>query len=172
MAKFSYLHIITIYLVLSLLFLPAIFKVSSTFNENVDSSLMQQAEEAVSSAYEMVLNAENAGANVTNPLMKLNEAASYLSTAKNLLRNEDPDGVAELILSSIEIAVSAKNEANSLKASALADRDFGNKLSILISSVVVSIFLVFMFYLWQVFKRSYMRKFLDLTLEVVSVVES
>jgi len=172
MAKVSFLYAITIYLVLSLLFLPAIFKASSTFNENADSSLMQQAEEAVSSAYEMVLSAENAGANVTNPLMKLNEAASYLSTARNLLRNEDPDGVAELIFSSIEIAVSAKNEANNLKASALADRDFANKISLLISSVVVSIFLVFMFYLWRVFKRSYIRKFLDLTPEVVSDVES
>jgi predicted PurR-regulated permease PerM len=142
------------------------------FNENADSSLMQQAEEVVSSAYVMVLNAENAGANVTNPLMKLNEAASYLSTARNLLRNEDPDGVAELIFSSIEIAVNAKNEANNLKASALANRDFANKISILISSVVVSIFLVFMFYLWQIFKRSYMRKFLDFTPRVVSDVES
>jgi ABC-type multidrug transport system permease subunit len=156
---------------LSLLFLPAIFKAGSTFNENADSSLMQQAEEAVSSAYVMVLNAENAGANVTNPLMKLNEAASYLSTARNLLRNEDPDGVAELIFSSIEIAVSAKNEANSLKASALAGGDFDNKLSILISSVVVSIFF-FIFSLWRVFKGFYMRKFLALTPEVVSNVES
>ncbi len=127
---------------------------------------------SVSSAYDVVLKAESAGANVTNLIMKLNEAASYLSTAKNLLRNEDPDGVAELTYSSIEIAESVKVEATSLKASALADRDFANKISLIISTVVVSIFLVFMFSLWQVFKRFYVRKFLDLTPKVVSDVKS
>jgi hypothetical protein len=172
MTKFSHLHTITIYLVLSFLFLPAIFKVSSTINENADSSSTQQAEEAVSSAYDVVLKAESAGANVTNLIMMLNEAASYLSTAKNLLRNEDPDGVAELTFSSIEIADSVKVEATSLKVSALADRDFANKISFVISTVVVSIFLVFMFFLWQVFKGFYVRKFLDLTPRVVSDVES
>ena len=172
MAKFLYLHIITLYIVLSLLFLPATFKASSTYNENADFSSMQQAEEAFSSAYNMVLKAESAGANVTNLIMKLNEAASYLSTAKNLLRNEDPDGVAELTFSTIEIADSVKDEATSLEASALANRDFANKISFGISTIVVSIFLVFMFFIWIWFKGFYVRKFLNLTPEVVSDVES
>ena len=172
MAKLYYLHTITIYLLLSLLFLPAIFKAGSTYNENADSSSTQQAEEAVSSAYHVVLKAESAGVNVTNLLMKLNEAASYLSTAKNLLRNEDPDGVAELTYSSIEIADNVKVEATRLEALALADRDFANKISFLISAIVVSVFLVFMFSIWLVFKGFYVRKFLGLTPRIVSDVES
>jgi hypothetical protein len=166
MLKFFFRRLNVIYLIFSFLFYPAVLRVSATYSENADYTLIQSAENAVSSAYDSVLEAESAAANVTQLILDLNEAVTYLSSAENLFRNGDPDDVFELTSRSIEIANIVKNKAAVLRSSALAERDFVSKASFIGSVAGVCVFLAFMLLFWGWFKRHYVRRLLDMKPEV------
>jgi len=64
------------------------FKVSAS-SEDVAASAISEAEGAMEWAYEAVLEAEQAGADVSGLLAKLNEAGEYLAAAQMSFRLKD-----------------------------------------------------------------------------------
>ena len=146
--------------------------IASALALDEDYMSIQQADEAVSSAFVVVLDAEVAGANVSMLVAELNEAVGSLVEANLLLANGMVDEAAEAVRLSVEIAERVEDEGLVLKASVLAQRDFVFMLSVAGSIVGVPVFLVFMLFVWRRFKRSYERRVLGLKPEVVGDVEA
>jgi len=140
----------------------------STFGQDEAYNAVQLGEEAISLAFKAVLEAENAGANVSGLVQRLNEAVGFLSEARVLAANGSFDReVAEFTSRCVDVADRVRDEALALLASALAHRDFVSRLSVAGSVVGVSVFLSFMFLSWRWFKVYYRRKVLDLRPEAV-----
>lgn len=152
---------------LILLNLCALDIVSAESRYEANASI-QQAEESIYSAFEAVLEAEDAGANVSRLIVRLNEAASLLAEAEALFRNGKFGEVTELTDRSFDIAAEVKGEASILRVSALQSREFAFRVSLIGSSVGVLGFLFFMFLLWRWFKGFYIRRILRLRPEVAS----
>lgn len=152
-------YAIIIYLMCSFLLFPAILKVASASNENEGSTLIQQAEEAVSIAFQAVLKAENTGANVTNLIIRLNEAASDLSDAKVLLINGSSGDITKLVEHLVGITAQVKNEAQVLQANTQLNHDYIMKITIIELLVSVVVFLLIMAFIWSRFKSYYLQKF-------------
>jgi len=145
------------FLIAFLLFFIPLPMVSAT---SYEAQILEQAEQSISSSFQMVLEAENAGANVSGLTAKLNEAAGLLVEAKILVQNGDSRQAADLAGYLVEVAEDVKDEALSLKASALSHRDFLFKVSLVGTLVGVPAFLAFMFLLWRWFKGHYVRRIL------------
>ena len=169
--RFSKWHFVTICLICSFIFSPGILKVASTYNANEGSTSIQQAYDTISSAFEAVLKAESAGANVTNLIIKLDEAAGCLSDANVLLMNGGSGDIDELTERSVEIAGEVKNEAQVLQANTLSNRDYIFKISVIESLVGVPAFLLCMILFWRWFKSYYTHKIMSLKPEVAENVE-
>ena len=133
---------------------------------------IQKAEEAVFSAFENVLEAENAGANVSRLVARLNKAGDLLVEARVSLKGDDPGEAMRLANRSVEIANGVEDDALGLLVSALADRDLAFKVSLVGSSIGVPAFLFLMFLLWRRFKGYYARKLLSLRPEVAEDAEA
>jgi hypothetical protein len=144
---------------------------STVASFSLDSDgLVKQAEESVTTAFKAVLDAEAAGANVSGLIVELNQAVGLLSEAKIALGNGDFDGAAEDAASVVEVAEQVRDEASSLRASALVHRDLVFNALLVGSSIGVSVFLVFMWFLWRWFKGYYVRRVLGLKPEVVGSI--
>jgi len=131
-------------------------------------SAVDRAEAAVASAYEAVLGAEEAGADVSGLLAELNVAGGYLAEAHVWFGLGDFDEavrLADLCYFYVEDvggeAVELRNVAHGLWATDLVVKMVGS-----IVGVVVVVFLGFV--VWRVFKRRYSRRVLGLRPEVVS----
>ena len=133
---------------------------------------IRDAEEAITSAFEAVLEAEEAGGNVSRLIVRLNEAAGLLSDAKSWFINGDFDESIELAANLVEIADVVRDEASTLKISALEHREFVFIVSLVASMVGVPAFLFFMLLLWRRFKSHYMRKILSLRPEAAKDAEA
>jgi len=129
---------------------------------------IQVADEAVSSAFEAVLIAEDAGANVSTLILRLNKSASLLAEAKNLFRTDDYVEAAALADHIVELAHNVEDEASTLGGLASSERESFLKLSLISSIIGISAFLFFMLILWRRFKRAYIQKSLKLRPEVAS----
>jgi len=134
--------------------------------------LIEVADRSVSSAFEAVLDAEGAGANVSALIEALNEAVGSLVEAKVFFKNGDFGKVGEVAGRSAEVADVVKDEALVLKTEALSHRDFVFKISVIGSAIGVPAFLFCMFFLWRWFKGYYMRRVLRMKPEVASDVKA
>jgi hypothetical protein len=129
----------------------------AAYSENTAASAIDRAEAAMVSAYEAVSDAEQAGANVSRLLDRLNVAGEHLDEAHMLYRLGNFDGAIHSADLSSEIGADVKNEAEELKIEA-----YGSWIRIvwirIIGSIVGVIFVVFgAFIVWRVFKRRYVR---------------
>jgi hypothetical protein len=125
-----------------------------------------EAEEALVLAYDSVLEAEEAGANVSSLLDMLNVGESYLAEAYAHLRLGDSESAVRLAGFCVEImddlegeAVLLRDEASRSERADVLARMFGSAVGVVI--VVVSAFL-----LYEVFKRRYYEKVLKMRPEV------
>lgn len=134
--------------------------------EDVAASAIDRAEEAVVSAYDAVLDVEQAGANVSGLVARLNVGGEYLANAHILYELGDYDnatsfanlcyGVGEEVRNE---AVELKNEAYGLWVNDLVVRMTGSMIG-----VVVIVFLSF--FGWRAFKRRYRKRILGMKPEV------
>lgn len=149
------------------LFIP---RVVLGYSEDETNTSIQLADKAVNSAFEAVSEAESAGGNVSNFIVRLNQASELLVEAMSLFKNgssiDNIANVIELANRSIELANSVKNEAADLKAFTLSYHDYSLKIYIATSLIGVAIFLVFMFLSWRWFKGYYTSRILSLKPEV------
>ena len=128
-----------------------------------------EAEEALVSAYDVVLEAEETGANVSGLLARLSMGGKYLAEAYDYVRlgdSENADRLAGLCVEAVDDlegeAALMMEEAARLERADLLARVFSSAVGVVV--VMVSGVL-----LWALFKRRYREKILKLRPEVNDV---
>ena len=131
------------------------------------ASSLDGAEALVCQAFETVLEAEQAGANVSILIADLDEAGALLAEAEVLRRNGSVDEAAGLADQAVVIADDVEREALELKNLASVNRQNVFWFSSVCSLIGVSVFLVVLFFVWSWFRRVYVRRLLRMKPEVV-----
>jgi len=143
---------------------------SSVLGMDNDEALtaIRKAEFAVASAYEAVLEAEKAGANVSDLLEKLNVGAENLTKACMLYRIGDLEGAAHFADLCRSSVVDVTNEAETLRDLAVVERKKQVLVISLASTFGVGVTVFGGFLGWRRFKEWYLRRVLKMKPEVVS----
>lgn len=125
-----------------------------------------EAEESLVMAYDAVLDAEEAGANVSNLFNKLNIGGECLAEAYASVRLGDSESAGRFAGLCVEAVDDVESEAFLLRneAARLERADFSVK--VFGSAVGVVIVVVSGVVLWEIFKRRYHENFLKLRPEV------
>lgn len=117
------------------------------------SSKLQTANNLLEQAFNAIVDAENAGANVTTLLNQLNNAANILAQAENAytagnntLATNDADTVVSI---GHEVIVAAQTAQDS--ASVSIQTAFW--LTITFTAIAVAVFVIALFLVWRWFKR-------------------
>jgi hypothetical protein len=138
----------------------------STTNGDAVSLGVAEAEEVLVLAYDAVLEAEEAGANVSGLLDRLSLSGGYLAEAHVSVRLGNSENASRFAGLCVEAgdevegeAVLLRDEAARLERADVLVRVFGSAAGVVI--VVVSGFV-----LWEIFKRRYHAKVLKLRPEV------
>ena len=135
------------------------------------SSAIGGADNALRQAFEAVLEAERAGANVSDSIVKLDGAGGLLAEAENAYK---VGNFSKAISKAEECSILANGvvgEALSLKSSALADAQKAVLQTLTFSCVGDVAFLTLLFFVWGWFKRAYAEKLMRMKPEVASDVE-
>jgi ribosomal protein L19 len=130
----------------------------SATNGGVVSLEVAEAEEALVSAYGVVLEAEEAGADVSGLLDKLNVGDEYLAEANAYVRLGNSESAGHFAGLCVEAVGDVGDEAVLLRDEAmkLGEADF---IVTMIGSVVgVVVVVVAGFVVWRVFKRRYHKR--------------
>jgi hypothetical protein len=133
---------------------------------------VEDADKELRNAFSAVLEAEGAGANVSDLLFKLNAACGLLSEASKALSMGDADEAVGKAEECMSIAKEVRDEAFIQKQSALADSQKALWTNLALSSIGSLVFLVAIFFVWQRFKRSYVKRLMKMKPEVSSDVEA
>jgi hypothetical protein len=163
----SWSKILTVSFLL-LFLLPFPILLGNATSGNVVTSPLTEAEDTLTSTYEVVLEAEEAGANVSNLLDELNLGAEYLAEAYIYHRlgiAENANRFADLSISVVE---GIRSEALELRDEAKIAEENESAMNMFGSTVGVVVVVVFFFIFWQLFKRRYYRRILKSSPEVVS----
>jgi len=140
----------------------------SAVDEDVVALDIAEAEEVLGSAYGAVLEAEEAGANVSGLLGRLNVGGEYLAEAYVWIRLGVFENASRFAGLCREVVEDVKGEAFGLRdeAERLGEADFVVRM--VGSAVGVVVVLIVGFVVWRVFRRHYHKKVLGLRPEVVS----
>lgn len=130
------------------------------------SAKIGEADNAVRQAFKAVLEAEDAGANVSGLLDRLDEAGRFLADAEMAYRGGNASEAFAEAGSSFSMAEDVKGEAAGLKASAQASAANVFRWDLAFSSVGSAAFLVVLFFVWRRFKRGHVRRMLGMKPEV------
>jgi len=134
------------------------FLVSATVAESSEdeaTSALASAEGAVVSAYQAVLGAEEAGANASGLLVRLNEAGGYLAQAHMACRLGDFDEATRSANLSRSIGEEVQNDAVALKDSALSDSLQRMVLTMIASVLGVVLIALGSLWVWLLLKKRY-----------------
>ena len=135
------------------------------------SSAIGEADNALRMAFEAFLEAERAGANVSDLIVKLDEAGGLLAEAENAYRvGNFSEAVSKADRCSM-LAHGVVDEALGLKSSALADAQKAVLQTLTFSWVGGVAFLTVLFFVWGWFKRAYVKRMLRMKPEVASNAE-
>ncbi len=132
-----------------------------------EETSIQNAEIAMDQAFHSVLEAEQAGGNVTDLLIRLNTAGQFLAEAQNIYKSGGSTSVKLNANSAKAIADQVNAEAIKLKEvhSILNSNNFWFIVTFSVGGAVV--FGLLMLLIWQKFKTSYKKKLLSLKPEVI-----
>lgn len=130
------------------------------------TSAIEGAESAMGLAYEAVLEAEGAGADVTGLLDELNVGAEALSKAHMSYRVGDYDDAVYLANSCCDSVKGIEAEAINLRDAAAVERRQRLLSTSLSSIVAVGCIFCGGFFGWRLFKRRYYRRILKMKPEV------
>ena len=152
---------------LSLTLLP--FHVSA--NDEA-SSAIGEADNALRMAFEAVLEAERAGVNVSDLIVKLDGAGGLLAEAEVAYWTGNLDEAVSKADQCSVLADGVMDEASVLKSLALAEAQNGFFQTLTFSLVGSGAFLLMTFFVWGWFKRVYAKKLLKMKPEVASNAEA
>ena len=136
------------------------------------SSRITNADDALKLAFKRVLDAEEAGANVSSLTSDLNEAGESLAEADVAYRNGNLTGAAGLADSCSALAGTVSVEALALKDSALTDSQQAFESTFIFSTGGAAVFVEALILSWFLFKRARARKLLGMKSEVASNAEA
>ena len=144
--------------VLFLFLLPVFISRVGASSEDTVALAIIQAEETVALAYEAVLEAEQARADVSELLGRLNVAGGHLAEAHMLYELGDFDGAVHFAGNSSRIGEEVWNEAEELKIEAYDS--WISSLLIRITGSIVGVIVVISgtFIAWGIFKRRHFRQ--------------
>ena len=118
-------------------------------------SKLQAANGAVEQAFNAVLDAEKAGANVTGLLVQLNVAAGILAQAENSYRTGDSNTAAAQADSVLPIAQQVTASAQNAKQTALVSGQNAFWSTIAFTVIGAFVFVLVLFLVWRWVKRIY-----------------
>jgi len=136
------------------------------------SSAIGDADNALRHAFEAILEAERAGANVSGLIARLNEAGLFLAEAEIELRGGNSSGAVSEAHTCFVMTESIIEEASSIKASALAERRESLWQTMLFSLTGSTSFIVLLLIVWILLKVRYFEKLSKMKPEVASDVEA
>lgn len=153
MTVLRFLYALTIIFILA----TSIFvsRVLANNDQETASSIITTAEDTIVSAYNAVIEAEQAGGNVSSLFARLNEAGELLAAARMSHRNADFDNATYLANLSRNIAEEVENAAYELKDLAW-DASFRHMMFTMLGSISGIILVVLgSLWLWSFLKRRY-----------------
>ena len=127
-----------------------------------ETESLNAANSSINQAFANVLAAEEAGANVTEPLAKLNDAGSLLAQADNSYHAGNLANVISDANKARSIANQVNTEAISIRDDTITRSQNSLLLTLLFSLWGALIFVVVVLLVWRRFKRHYMEKMLNL----------
>ena len=119
------------------------------------ASKLEAANIAVEQAFNAVLDAEKAGANVTSLVAQLNNAANILAQAENSNRTGDYNTAAARADSLLPIAHQVTTAAQNAKQAALTSGQNAFWFTIVFTVVGSIMFVLALFLVWLLFNRRY-----------------
>jgi predicted PurR-regulated permease PerM len=131
-------------------------------------SKLQVANTAVEQAFNAVLDAEKAGANVTDLLAQLNTAEGFLAQAENLYRTGDFSKAATQADNVLPIAQQVTTAAQNSKQTATTSGQNAFWETIAFTVIGVFVFVLVLFLVWRLFKRRYIKNLSEAKPEVVN----
>lgn len=162
----SFLNSATLFLLVFIVLCSFLTRPSLVHGNDEVWAKILEADNAVSQAFAAVLEAEEAGANVSDLIFKLDNAGRLLAEAETAYRSGNQSGAFAKAEDSLFRVAGVKDEALDLRSSASADarRVFGQTL--LFSLVGAVTFVGFLLFVWIRFKRAYSTKLLKMKPEV------
>jgi hypothetical protein len=127
-----------------------------------------EAEEALVLAYDAVLEAEEAGANVSGLLGRLNVGGEYLAEAYVWVRLGDSEKASRFAGLCVEVVGDMRGEAVGLREEAHGWWVLDVIVRLIWSVFGLIVIVVVAFVVWRVFRRRYLKRVLGLKPEVVS----
>ncbi len=121
------------------------------------ASKLQAANTAIDGAFNAVLDAEKAGANVTGLLAQLNVAEGELAQAENSYRTGDSSTAAAQAASVLPIAQEVTTAAQEAKQTALVSGQNAFWSTIALTVIGAFVFVLVLFLVWRWFKRTYIK---------------
>jgi len=150
-----------------LFLLPVSIPFAGASNDDAVIVVLTKAEEVSASAYEAILEAEQAGANVSSLLDRLNLAGDYLAEASVWYRLGDSESASRFAGLCNDIVEDVRREALELRDETQSLRENNFIVTIIVSGVGVISVVVLCSVVWRLFKRHHYRKVLGLKPEVV-----
>ena len=165
MSRFRYWFVVTacfIFVACALVF------TASAADEPSAASAVEKAETDSIAAYEAMLAAEQAGADVSNLVVQMNNAVGRLAEAEVAYRLGDFNESVRLAGLCSELSSDVKAEAEVLRLQASGAQAFERQARIAGSLASMVAVVVGGFWSWRLFKRRYCRRVLAMKPEVVA----
>jgi hypothetical protein len=132
-------------------------KVFAYNREDADTAL-KEAMKAITACYEAAVNAEKAGANITELAAILNEAGDLYSRAVLAYETEDFDSTVRLAKESQSVLDGFVLEADALREAASEQRYWDFMINVVGSTVGTFAVILVSFALWTLLKRKYSKE--------------
>jgi hypothetical protein len=153
---------------LTLLITSLSIMVQPAFCQSYDpTQSFQAANNSVNLAFDTVLKAEKAGANVKALLTQLNAAASLIAQAENSYRSGDTSSIESNTDQAVAIARQVTAQATTLKQEAATSNQNALIISIVIAFLGSTILVLALYLVWGIFKSHYFKRVLESKPEVV-----
>jgi uncharacterized protein YfcZ (UPF0381/DUF406 family) len=147
--------------------LPSVMSLSACgINYQEVTATISEAEQAMAVAFEAVLDAERAGANVSSLLVKLNEGAELLSAAQVAFEDGDYGEAARLSGLSSEVGTQVESDALILKVEARNAAANRYRLYLAISAVAMIIVILATFFGYRFLRKWHFERLLKMKPEV------
>ena len=142
---------------------------STSASSNRETAILSisEADYSMVQAHEVVLGAEEAGADVSGLLDRLDVAGEYLAGANIWYRLGDFENATRFAGLCFDVVQEVRSEAYRLKDEAYGLWVAGLFVRIVGSCVGVVVVVLLGYVVWRAFKRRYQRRILGLKLEVV-----
>jgi len=128
---------------------------------------LQSANNAVGRAFEAVLDAEKAGANVSQLLVKLNTAGELLSEAQNTYNSKNTSNVTAIVENAHQIADQVNADAINLRNDSLIKSQNNILFTLIFSIVGAIVFGILLVLVWRKISHAHVKKTLEMKPEVI-----